>query len=124
MAKEFERSQRVASQLQRELADLIRSELKDPRLGWITVNDVEVSRDLGVARIYVSTLEAQQLEANLEALQNAAPFLRRELGKRLHVRTIPELRFYKDTSVERGQRLDELLGQIAKDSGEGGEGDV
>ncbi len=117
MPKEFERSQRVASQLQRELADLIRSELKDPRLGWVTVNDVEVSRDLAVAKIYVSTLEEGQLAPSLEALQHAAPFLRRELGKRLRMRVIPELRFYKDTAIEGGQRITQLLDEIAKKQG-------
>ncbi len=114
MTKEFERSQRVASQLQRELANLIRTELKDPRLGWVTVNDVEVSRDLAVAKIYVSTLEEDQLAPSLEALQHAAPFLRRELGRLLRLRSIPELRFYKDTAIERGQRITELLDEIAK----------
>lgn len=112
--KEYERSQRVASQLRRELADLIRFELKDPRLGWVTVDDVEVSRDLSVAKVYVSTLEDTQLKASLETLKNAAPFLRRELGRRLRLRIIPELRFYQDTAIERGLRMTKLLDQIAK----------
>ncbi len=112
--KEYERSQRVASQLKRELADLIRLELKDPRLGWVTVDEVEVSRDLSVAKVYVSTLEDAQLAASLEALKAAAPFLRRELGRRLKLRGIPELRFYQDTAIERGLRMTQLLDQIAK----------
>lgn len=112
--KEYERSQRVASQLKRELADLIRLELKDPRLGWVTVDEVAVSRDLSVAKVYVSTLEDGQLEASLEALKHAAPFLRRELGRRIKLRIVPELRFYQDTAIERGLRLTQLLDQIAK----------
>ncbi len=112
--KEYERSQRVASQLKRELADLIRLELKDPRLAWVTVDEVEVSRDLSVAKVYVSTLEDAQLEASLEALKAAAPCLRRELGRRLKLRIIPELRFYRDTAIERGLRMTKLLDQIAK----------
>lgn len=111
--KEYERSQRVASQLKRELADLIRFELKDPRLGWVTVDDVEVSRDLSVAKVYVSSLEDAQLEANLEALNNAASFLRRELGKRMKLRVVPELRFYRDTAIEHGLKMTKLLDQIA-----------
>ena len=114
MAREYERAQRVAPQLQRELSDLIRHELKDPRLGWVTVDDVEVSRDLSVAKIYVSTLDMEQIDATLEILQGAAPFLRRELGKRLHLRQIPELRFFKDTAIERGMRITQLLDQLAR----------
>jgi ribosome-binding factor A len=112
--KEYERAQRVASQIKRELADLIRLEIKDPRLGWVTVDDVEVSRDLSVAKIYVSSLEEDKLEDSLEVLSNAASFLRRELGKRLKLRTIPELRFYRDTALESGFRITRLLDQIAK----------
>jgi len=117
MARDYERSQRVASQLQRELSDLIRHEIKDPRLGWVTVDDVEVSRDLSVAKIYVSTLEADRMETTLEVLRAAAPFLRRELGRRLRLRTIPELRFFKDTAIETGCRITRLLDQIAKKDG-------
>ncbi|WP_022948542.1 30S ribosome-binding factor RbfA [Methylohalobius crimeensis] len=117
MTKEYERARRVASQLQRELAVLIRDELKDPRLGWVTVDDVDVSRDLSVAKIYVSTLEESQLEATLEALKSAAPFLRRELGKVLRLRFIPELRFYRDTAIESGLRMTRLLDRIAEQEG-------
>ncbi|MBN2701547.1 MAG: 30S ribosome-binding factor RbfA [Methylohalobius sp. ZOD2] len=117
MTKEYERARRVASQLQRELAVLIRDELKDPRLGWVTVDDVDVSRDLSVAKVYVSTLEESQLEATLEALKSAAPFLRRELGKILRLRFIPELRFYRDTAIESGLRMTRLLDQIAEQEG-------
>lgn len=117
MTKEYERARRVASQLQRELAVLIRDELKDPRLGWVTVDDVDVSRDLSVAKVYVSTLEESQLEATLEALKSAAPFLRRELGKILRLRFIPELRFYRDTAIESGLRMTRLLDRIAEQEG-------
>lgn len=114
MAREYDRSQRVASQLQRELADLIRSELDDPRLGWVTVDDVEVSRDLSLAKVYVSTLATDQIDSTLEVLSAAAPFLRHELGKRLHLRSIPVVRFCKDIAVERGRRINQLLDEIAK----------
>ncbi|BCX81820.1 ribosome-binding factor A [Methylomarinovum caldicuralii] len=115
MARDYERSQRVASQLQRELADLIRHEIKDPRLGWVTVDDVEVSRDLSVAKVYVSTLEMDRIDTTLEILQGAAPFLRHELGKRLHIRQIPELRFFKDTAIEAGMRITQLLDELKKE---------
>ncbi len=115
MAREYDRAQRVASQLQRELAELIRSELKDPRVDWVTVDDVEVSRDISVAKVYVSTLDPEQVGIAVEALTAASPFLRRELGKRLHMRSIPQLRFFKDTAIERGIRMTQLLEQIAKE---------
>ncbi len=115
MPKEYDRAQRVASQLQRELAELIRSELKDPRLGWVTIDDVDVSRDISVAKVYVSTLDAEQIEPTMAVLAAAAPFLRRELGKRLRMRSIPELRFFKDTAIERGMRITQLLDEIAKE---------
>ena len=115
MAREYERAERVGSQLQRELADLIRSEVKDPRLGWVTIDDVEVSRDLSVAKVYLSTLESGQLAPSLEVLNGAAAFLRRELGKRLRLRAVPELRFFEDSAIERGVRITQLLDQIAKE---------
>ncbi len=115
MPRDYERHRRVASQLQRELADLIRHEIKDPRLGWVTVDDVEVSRDLSVAKVYVSTLDMAQIDTALEILQGAAPVLRRELGRRLHIRQIPELRFFRDTAIERGMRITQLLDELKKE---------
>ena len=116
MPREFSRSARVASQLQRELADLIRSELKDPRIGMVSIHDVKVNRDLSAAQVYVGVLEGEAAaRANVKALNQAAHYLRKELGRRLHMRIIPELRFVYDDSIERGMRLTQLLGRIAQD---------
>jgi ribosome-binding factor A len=125
MPREFTRSDRVASQIQREMADLIRTEVQDPRLGMVTVSDAEVSRDLAVARIYVTFLGAREPAAACVALlAEHLPALRRELGKRLRIRVLPELRFVHDDSIERGLRMDELLDELARESGErSGEGD-
>ncbi|MCX8049717.1 MAG: 30S ribosome-binding factor RbfA [Methylohalobius sp.] len=116
--REYTRSQRIASQLREELSELIRIELKDSRLSWVTVDEVEVSRDLQVAKVYVSSLKEEQLEESLKALKAAAPFLRHELGKRLHVRVVPELRFYRDTAIEHGLKITQLLRQIKNDADE------
>lgn len=111
MPREFSRSRRVGEQIQRELADLIQRELKDPRLGFVTVSGVEVSRDMAYAKVFVSVLgsEGDDVERNLQALTRAAGFLRRELGRRIKLRNTPELRFVYDESIERGARMDALI---------------
>ncbi|WP_127476836.1 30S ribosome-binding factor RbfA [Sulfurivermis fontis] len=113
------RSRRVGEQMQRELALLIQQELKDPRLGMITVSGVEVTRDFAHAKVFVTVLgdDAGQVEKSLEGLRHAAGFLRRELGRRMQLRTIPELHFVHDTSVERGTRLSALIDQAVASDG-------
>ncbi|MEM9305242.1 MAG: 30S ribosome-binding factor RbfA [Pseudomonadota bacterium] len=132
----FARSERVAGQLRRELAQLIWSEVKDPRLGPVTVTDVEVSRDLAHAKVYVESADPSTRKDSIRALSSAAGFLRRCLGRTLHMRVIPELHFIYDDSVERGNRIDSLLASArrpdldedtdeAEDAGEdGGDGDA
>ena len=124
MPKEYPRARRVGEQIQRELAELVRSELKDPRVGMVTIMDVEVSADLAHAKVYVSSLAPQQdLEEAVAALNHAAGFLRGRLGRRLHIRTVPELRFLRDDSVERGVRLTHLIDEVvAKERGSPGGG--
>jgi ribosome-binding factor A len=115
MPKEFSRGDRVAAQLQRELADLLHNELKDPRIGWVTVHAVEVSRDLAVAKVFLGFLqEDEAMRESLAALKHSAPFLRRELGRRMKMRVVPELRFMRDESVEQGMRISQLLHEIRR----------
>lgn len=110
MPREFSRNVRVASQLQRELAELLRGEAKDPRLGMVTVSDVEVTRDLSVAKVYVSFLGAQQaVRDSLALLAERSPLLRHHLGRLIRMRSIPELRFVHDDSVDRGFHMDAIL---------------
>jgi len=113
------RNRRVGEQMQRELALLIQQELKDPRLGMITVSGVEVTRDFAHAKVFVTVLsdDAAQVDLSLEGLRHAAGFLRRELGRRMQLRTIPELHFTHDTSVERGARLSALIDQAVAADG-------
>jgi ribosome-binding factor A len=117
MPREFSRADRVSSQMRRVLAELIQHSIKDPRLGFVTVNDVDVSRDLAVAKIYISVLNAEESERqkNLGVLTHAAPFLRRELSKQLRMRAIPELRFIYDDSIERGMEMDRILDDLSRD---------
>lgn len=110
MPKEFSRTKRVAAQVQRELAQLIQFEVKDPRVGLVTVSAVELSRDLSYAKVYVTVFSTDNnVEEALEGLNKAAGFLRRELGKRLSIRVTPELKFLYDASVENGANLSALI---------------
>jgi ribosome-binding factor A len=100
--------------MHREVAEIIEHRLRDPRLGtMVSVTDVEVSRDLSFARIFVSVLaEGDERAKVLHALQSAAGFVRHELSPRLGLREVPNLRFMLDDSIERGARVDEILRRI------------
>lgn len=119
MPKEFPRTRRIGEQIQRELALLIREDIKDPRIGMVSVTSVIVTRDLSYAKVYVSVLgNTEQADASISVLANAAGFLRHKLGKILHIRVIPELRFYHDRSLEEGARMGALINAaIASDKG-------
>ena len=113
MAKEFSRNQKVAEQIRRELADLLQFEVKDPRVVSATITEVEVGGDLAHAKIFFSTREdAAEVTAGLE---KAAGFLRSQLAKRLMLRTVPQLHFVHDTSIERGFQLSQLIDQAVSE---------
>jgi ribosome-binding factor A len=106
---------RVAGALRTELADLLENKLRDPKKGFLTVTDVEVTRDLKVARVYVSCLGPDaERDQNLKLLERASGFLRSELAKRVNLRTVPELRFLPDRSAERGARIETILRNLAE----------
>ena len=110
MPKDFPRSRRIAEQVQRELSDIIRLELKDPRVGMITLTDVEVTRDNAHARVYFTLLGGEsRVEEARTGLQHAAGYLRSQLARRLNIRVVPQLHFEYDASVERGARLSQLI---------------
>jgi len=114
MANEFPRSHRVADFIQRELSELIRSEIKDPRVStMVTVSSVEVSRDLGTAKVHYTIINAEpgEREATDKALKNAAGFLRRKLAPRISTRSVPQLRFYYDDSIEHGAHMSALISE-------------
>ena len=115
MAQEYSRTQRVADQIQRELAGLIQREVKDPRVGMATVSAVEVSRDLSHAKVFVTILngdeDQQEITESVKALNNASGFLRSQLGQRMKLRIVPTLRFHFDDSLSRGNYLSNLIDQ-------------
>ncbi len=112
MPRDYPRHRRVAEQLQRELAELIRDYVKDPRLGPVTVTRADVSRDLGWADVHVAFLaDTSECEQRLAILSGAAGFLRRQLGRRMRIRTVPQLRFHYDQSLDDAQHMDRLIAQ-------------
>ncbi|MCH9698984.1 MAG: 30S ribosome-binding factor RbfA [Gammaproteobacteria bacterium] len=117
MPREFSRHERVASLLQRELAALLQNQRDYLQLGIVTVSAVEVTRDMSVATVYITVLgvKGDDLTEELVQLQNAAGFLRKELGQGLRLRVIPELRFKHDDSIDNGMRMDKLLKDIHVD---------
>lgn len=104
---------RLNEQLKREISELVRTSVRDPRVGVVSVTGVEVAGDLGSARVFIRTLggDAERADA-LHALQAAAPFVRRELGRILHIRRIPELRFQEDRSMEQAERIGRILAEV------------
>jgi ribosome-binding factor A len=121
--KNYSRRDRISEQIRRELAELIHGELKDPRVGMISLTGVEVSPDYSHAKVFFSCLSGcERAGEALIGLQKAAGFLRRELGKRMTTRGTPQLRFVFDRSLERGANLSKLIEEAvsvcAADSGE------
>ncbi len=121
MPREFKRSERVSGQLRRELATLVQREVKDPRVGFVSISDVEVTRDLAHARVYVTVFEEDKAKTSIDALKHAAGYLRRRLGQELRIRSVPELHFFHDDSVETGTRMDKLIASAVASDGESGD---
>jgi ribosome-binding factor A len=121
MPRDFPRSRRIADQVQRELSDVIRLELKDPRVGMITIIDVDVSPDSKNARVFFTVLGDQsRIDDATAGLQHAAGFLRSCLAQRMEMRSVPHLQFRYDASVERGMRLSQLIDTaVAQDAARG-----
>jgi ribosome-binding factor A len=110
MTKGFARSERIAEQIRRELAELIRLQVKDPRVNLVTLTDVELSPDYAHAKVFYTSLAGAEHAAEIAAgLRRASGFLRRELGRLIRIHTLPELHFVFDESVERGSRLSQLI---------------
>ena len=116
MKKHSPRPQRVADQIQRELADLLRLHVKDPRIGMVTITDVEMTDDLKHAKVFFSVVgDEEARKKSLAGLNSAAGFIRREVGRRLQLRYAPEILFRLDSAPERAQRLAELLHSTHED---------
>lgn len=118
MAREFSRTQRIAEQIQRELAQLVQREVKDPRMGMVTVNAVKVSKDLSYADVYVTVMGSdeneQSIATSLSILNKAAGFLRGRVSQAIKLRVMPQLRFHYDASVARGNYLSALINEAVE----------
>jgi ribosome-binding factor A len=118
------RSQRVADQIQKDVAELIAMEVKDPRVGMVTLTEVQLTPDYAHAKIFFTTLvdDPAAVQNTLKGLQTASGYLRNQLGKRLSIHTLPELHFVHDTSTSRGAALSKLIDEAnasrAKDADE------
>ena len=112
MAKQYSRTQRIGDQIQRELATMIPREVKDPRLGFITLTGVDVSRDIGPAKVFITVMgdnSPELIKDNLSVLKDAAGYLRMLLGKAMKLRSVPALHFHYDESISRGAHLSALI---------------
>ena len=112
MPRNTGRRHKLGDQIQRELSDLLQRELRDPRVGMITITSVDVSPDLSHAKVFFTILEKEKLPATVEGLRRAGGFLRSQLARRIKLYTTPELRFVFDESVERGDRLSRLIDSV------------
>lgn len=120
MPREFSRASRVAEVIQREVAVILQSEMKDPRVADVTVTYTRMSRDMSTARVhFIKPGSEDDIRDTLRVLNKATGFIRHELAERVDLRYIPNVRFFYDASVERGRHVTELIDEaIAKESGE------
>ena len=116
MPREFSRSQRMAEQVRRELAEIVQDELKDPRLGFLSFTEVRMSRDLSHAVVYCSVFQADQdgsdgntAQDSIDVLNRAVGFIRKSIARRIRARIVPTLKFVIDESVTRGAAMDDLI---------------
>ncbi len=120
MPREFARHQRLGNQMLRTLSELLRFEAKDPRIANVSLTEVELSRDLSIARVYFSLLDPDQDAKDAQqALAKASGFLRGKLGRTIKVRHVPELRFVHDDSAEQAVRIGRLIDSAVETDGRG-----
>lgn len=121
MAKTFNRSRRVAQELQKEIAILLQREVKDPRLGMVTVSDVNVSRDLAYAKVYVTFLNEnipEEIKKKIAILNGMTGFIRSSIGRVMRLRIVPEITFVYDDSLVEGMRMSNLVSQVIRKDNE------
>ncbi|MRG85355.1 30S ribosome-binding factor RbfA [Salinibacillus xinjiangensis] len=113
------RVNRIAEQMKKELGDIIGQKIKDPRVGFVTVTDVQVTGDLQQAKIYISVLgDEDQKKDTLIGLAKAKGFIRSEIGKRIRLRKTPEISFEFDETIEHGNRIEKILSDLNQDTNE------
>lgn len=128
MAKEYSRVQRLGEQIKRDLAEMLQFQVKDPRLGIVTLNAVKVATDLGYADVYFTVMKSGMVEADAATvketeavLNDMAGYLRSELAQIMKTRITPQLRFHYDVTLEQGHRLTNLINEARKKDQESGE---
>jgi len=117
MTKSFTRTDRVSAQLRRELGTLVREAVSEHGLPSVSVSDVEVTRDMAHAKVFVTALQSERAEEAVKGLRAVAPEVRYRLARAVKLRHVPELHFHYDDSVDRGERIDNLLRDLP-DTGE------
>ena len=118
MAKAFNRSSRVGHELQKEIAIILQREIKDPRLGMVTVSGVDISRDLSYAKVFVTFLnddDPQVIEQGLNVLNDAKGYIRTLIGKAMRLRIIPEIKFFYDESLVKGMQMSSLVSDVIEE---------
>jgi ribosome-binding factor A len=121
MAKAFNRSSRVGHELQKEIAIILQREIKDPRLGMVTVSGVDISRDLAYAKVFVTFLNDEDpeiVEQGLQVLNDAKGYIRTLIGKAMRLRIIPEIKFFYDESLVKGMQMSTLVSDVIKHDNE------
>ena len=116
--KSFHRTDRVAAQLRRELGTLVHHAVREHGLGSTSVSDVEVTRDMAHAKVFVTVLQPEKAKETVKALKALAPEIRYQLARAMKLRHVPELHFHYDDSVDKGERIDQLLRDDAPTSGD------
>ncbi len=110
------RANRVAEQMKQELSDIITRRLKDPRIGFVTITDVDVTGDLQQAKVYFTVLgDEEKKSSTLEALEKASGFIRSEIGNRIRLRKTPEIQFLFDESIDYGNRIEKIIADLKED---------
>ncbi len=110
---ETERTRKVGIAIQKEFSEILQREVKDPRIGFVTVTRVKVTPDLRIANIYISIYgSAEERERTLQGLESAKGYIRSLFAKRLHIKFIPEIKFFHDKSIEEGIRISEVVSKL------------
>ena len=109
------KSDKVSGIIQKNISEIIQFSLKDPKIGFVTITDVQVTQDLSIAKVYVSFLgQDARKAAGMKALERSKGFIRSELSKRLSIRKVPELKFLEDRSLERANKIEKIIADINK----------
>ena len=115
MSSDFNRTDRISSSMQKALSQIIRDEVKDPRVGMVTIQAVRTVRDLSQATVYFTVIPDDDRQKAEQALKKAAGFIRHQLGQAINLRNVPELHFVYDTSIEEGSRLHSLIEEVVRE---------